>query len=404
MSKHNVLALLGLSFLISSFGFSQSLGDADYFIPPQKPHAISPANQDGMKDGVDLRRVVKKIPTIPVKEVYFKVYSSSKKIVRSITEIPAKIDETMFIYYGKADNGRYLSDGSYYFTLGFSDDKDKVHTSPAYPFEIDNTTPKISLAELSGDSTSVTIRVNGSAEVEWRYIAQDNMTGKKTILFEQKSQDDPQTPPKSKVWVIADFPDSLVALIAGIKYNLLVEARDQAGNVSSMPISSQVMVMKNKTVQIVGKGQYFFEEEDMFFMDEETRLLNASLPSLYYPAYSTDLFSQGESELLYQNLRKISEVVRALLVNPEYKLRIIGHAASISISATGALSAVEQEKELIPLSEGRADQVKRGFIMLGINPERIFVLALGGSKPAIIESDESNIWKNRRVEFQLYKE
>lgn len=63
----------------------------------------------------------------------------------------------------------------------------------------------------------------------------------------------------------------------------------------------------------------------------------------------------------------------------------------------------EQEKDLVPLSLQRVEEVKKALIERGIESEYITTEAAGAAKPVVSFFDEQNSWKNRRVEITLTK-
>ena len=87
--------------------------------------------------------------------------------------------------------------------------------------------------------------------------------------------------------------------------------------------------------------------------------------------------------------------------NPSYNLVVEGHALNIYENKPDKYQ--EEEAVLIPLSEKRAELIKNLIVDEGISADRITVQGLGSSEPIAAQSDASNRWKNRRVEFLLVK-
>jgi outer membrane protein OmpA-like peptidoglycan-associated protein len=67
------------------------------------------------------------------------------------------------------------------------------------------------------------------------------------------------------------------------------------------------------------------------------------------------------------------------------------------------LIAKEETGELLPLSTGRADLVKKLLADNGVDPKRLSTKGMGSSEPVVDFKDTQNRWKNRRVEFILIK-
>ncbi len=85
-----------------------------------------------------------------------------------------------------------------------------------------------------------------------------------------------------------------------------------------------------------------------------------------------------------------------------YNIRIEGHANNLSW-ADPAKARIEENEELIPLSNARCETVKKILVEKGVSAKRISMEGLGGTEPVVPFSDLKNRWKNRRVEFILIK-
>lgn len=88
----------------------------------------------------------------------------------------------------------------------------------------------------------------------------------------------------------------------------------------------------------------------------------------------------------------LDEVARILNAHPDFELNILGYAHNVS--GTDA----ENKRELLPLSQKRAESVRTELEKRGIASERMHILGMGEG-----ESPLPNSWKNRRVEFELIK-
>ncbi len=121
-------------------------------------------------------------------------------------------------------------------------------------------------------------------------------------------------------------------------------------------------------------------------------------PKIYFPAYSDDIFSLTERGLLYDNLLFVRSVSRLLKAYPQYTLTVVGHAARL---LRGKAAEREQLEVLIPLSRARSSQIKKALQILGIDETRLDIRAVGGAEPQIERPNADNIWRNRRVEFEL---
>lgn len=253
MKKTRVLVIiLTLNIFITSLGFGFGKIEESNFTYPVKVYYISPANQDGVQDNVDFSFIdnIQPAKSRKIQEVYFNVYNVEGSVVRSVVEQFENVTEYKFD--GKDDAGSMLPDGNYVYTIGVRDDKGNFSGSQPYTIYIDNTDPEIEFVGLTSgnlvsfnSSLGADIRVLGSKEVEWRYFAKDAL-GNEQVIFEQ-IQDSPSEPPLHWLWEGTNNSD---ALIEDGNYIIRVEARDRAGNKSSLEIESPVIVAQDGAVQI----------------------------------------------------------------------------------------------------------------------------------------------------------
>ena len=69
-----------------------------------------------------------------------------------------------------------------------------------------------------------------------------------------------------------------------------------------------------------------------------------------------------------------------------------------------ARGKIEEAEVLGPLSEKRAETVKKALMTLGIQENRMTIAGFGGTRPVVPHSDLENRWKNRRAEFLLRRD
>ncbi|MFP4373858.1 MAG: FlgD immunoglobulin-like domain containing protein [Spirochaetaceae bacterium] len=137
---------------------------------------------------------------------------------------------------------------------------------------------------------------------------------------------------------------------------------------------------------------------DILVMREGDRL-RIRIPSIHFAAFTADLFDI-EIERQDENFRILRRLYTVLDRYPDYEILIEGHANHI-LFEDEEQKRVEQEETLIPLSRDRAQEVKEGLIILGIERDRMDVEGVGGARPVVPFADKENVWKNRRVEFLL---
>ena len=139
---------------------------------------------------------------------------------------------------------------------------------------------------------------------------------------------------------------------------------------------------------------------DIFVYEERGRL-KIRIPGILFPPNSTD-FTLLTAEEQQRNRDVIARVAETLKKFPQYRIRIEGHGNLMSWNGPDR-GTEEQQKELIPLSRGRAAEVRRILVQEGISYNRVDVAGMGGAYPLVPFEDEEARWMNRRVEFILLK-
>ena len=125
-------------------------------------------------------------------------------------------------------------------------------------------------------------------------------------------------------------------------------------------------------------------------------------PDINFPSDSWELSPKESRDLLEANRNTLERIATLFSRFPDYSLTVEGYANAVNWTDKKKFDE-EQRKELLPLSQKRADSVKAALVMLGIDETRIRARGLGGSKPVAEFSDARSVWKNRRVEFILEK-
>jgi outer membrane protein OmpA-like peptidoglycan-associated protein len=101
-------------------------------------------------------------------------------------------------------------------------------------------------------------------------------------------------------------------------------------------------------------------------------------------------------------IRRIAQILNKF---KGYGILIEGHANSEGkMGGYGAAAIAKEEAgELLPLSTGRAELVKKLLSDNGVDSKRLSTKGMGSSEPVVDFKDSQNRWKNRRVEFILIK-
>ncbi len=162
-------------------------------------------------------------------------------------------------------------------------------------------------------------------------------------------------------------------LPASDMYRLLLKVTDEGGNTTEFTEAVPVDIL------VVRK------EGKLFLM----------VPNIIFGAYKHTLDSAGPA-MDERNLESIEQVVSIWKKYPKYRLGLEAHALNIYLGTT---REDDEEEILYPLTERRAEAVRKALVARGIPEEKIEVHAYGGQFPIVSVHDKSVWWKNRRVEF-----
>jgi outer membrane protein OmpA-like peptidoglycan-associated protein len=132
--------------------------------------------------------------------------------------------------------------------------------------------------------------------------------------------------------------------------------------------------------------------------------LKIKVPSIIFRPSGSD-FGGLDKSTVANNMKVIKRIAQILNRFRDYGILIEGHANSEGKMGgyNSTLIAKEETGELLPLSTGRADLVKKLLADNGVDPKRLSTKGMGSSEPVVDFKDTQNRWKNRRVEFILIK-
>jgi hypothetical protein len=142
---------------------------------------------------------------------------------------------------------------------------------------------------------------------------------------------------------------------------------------------------------------------DVFVIRDGDKL-KIKVPSIVFRANYADFVGLDQATI-DRNNKVVARIAQILNKFSSYKIQIEGFANSAAAIEGLGQAAIdrEQQQELIPLSLGRAELIKKMLIQQGVDPARLSTAGLGASEPVVPFSDAQNRWKNRRVEFILIK-
>lgn len=185
--------------------------------------------------------------------------------------------------------------------------------------------------------------------------------------------------PRSVPWNGMTSEDSLPE--PGTDYRITLETVDKAGRRESAYAEATCDIL------LVAEGEGY----------------KIRVPAIRFSSNSFTL-SEAETEELYEANRDILQRIAALFLRfPDYSLIIEGHANSVFRNDPARFER-EQRETLLPLSEKRAETVKRALILAGIREERMKIAGKGGLEPLTDADDSAGVAKNRRVEFILIRD
>ncbi|MGD0725748.1 MAG: FlgD immunoglobulin-like domain containing protein [Spirochaetia bacterium] len=130
--------------------------------------------------------------------------------------------------------------------------------------------------------------------------------------------------------------------------------------------------------------------------------LKVRIASITFAANTAD-YVNVEPDKALKNASTIKRLAEIFKKYGSYKIQIEGHANLVNFDNPG-LAKKEQEQELLPLSQQRADAIRSALIAQGIDAGRISTVGVGAAAPVVPFSDLDNRWKNRRVEFVLVRQ
>ena len=134
----------------------------------------------------------------------------------------------------------------------------------------------------------------------------------------------------------------------------------------------------------------------------EGDVLKIKIANILFKVNSPDLLADSP-EVIEKNKFILNRVSELLKKYSTYRITIEGHAVLTRWNNPEAAKKEERD-ELGPLSEQRAVTVLNYLTRLGISESRMDSKGMGGMQPLVPHSDLENRWKNRRVEFILWKE
>ncbi len=303
------------------------------------------------------------------------------RIVRTFAGGPGPITDDV-VWDGRDASGAAAPEGAYKARLTVSYDKGNLAVQEAESsVSLDTTGPKITVAlkgipfspDKDGTNDLLTIGMtmeDPSPVLLWNADIVDP-AGTPFAAFSGKGN------PAPLVWDGRSADGELVQ--SAEDYRLDISAMDSVGNRSAVTstIPVDILVMK---------------EGDQY------RII---ISSVYFEPYTADYLSL-EPNIVARNLKTLDRLAEVLKKYPAYRIRIEGHAVRVLWDQKEKWKT-EEDEILMPLSVLRAAVIRDALVERGIELARLSITGFGGYKPVVPHSDMVNRWKNRRVEFVLFK-
>jgi outer membrane protein OmpA-like peptidoglycan-associated protein/flagellar hook assembly protein FlgD len=313
-----------------------------------------------------------------VKSWKLEVLDSSGAAVKSFSgdgkNMPASLS-----WDGKNDSGSISAEGKY--TARLSADYGGAYaagTTTSDSFVLDITPPSGSIAlsdalfsPIEGSPT-ITLTVNATSPLariaSWRMEIYDA----ESHLFRAFEAN---WPTKDAVWNGKGINGDLVQ--SAEDYPVVAKVRDEFGNMGELKSTVPVDILVEKTAT-------------------GFRILSSRI---FFKAYTAD-WQDVKAELASQNMRRLNDLASKLKKFPTYRIKLVGHAVMIHWD-NKKLGDIEQRDELIPLSQARAEAIKKALVERGL-PESMFTTeGVGASDQLVPDSNLGDRWQNRRVAFFL---
>ena len=282
---------------------------------------------------------------------------------------------------GNNDSGSMSPEGAY--TARLSVDYGGTYaagttTSDRFVLDITPPTGSITLSEplfspIEGSPT-ITLTVDASSRTakiaSWRMAINDP----ENHLFKAFEA---TWPTKDAVWNGKGINGDLVQ--SAEDYPVVAMVRDEYGNAGELKSTVPVDILVEKTAT-------------------GFRILSSRI---FFKAYTAN-YQDVRPDLAAQNLQRLNALGAKLKKFPNYRIKLVGHAVMIHWD-NKALGDIEQRDVLIPLSQARAEAIKKALVDRGLNDSMFTTQGVGASDQLVPDSNLADRWQNRRVAFFLEK-
>ena len=278
-------------------------------------------------------------------------------------------------------SGRALGDGVYYPELQVSYEKGNVSTALGTGVQVDTAAPVVTVQfrpalfspddDGTDDLLTISLSAADPSSIDRWNVSIFDPTGQ---LFTQWNGTG--RPPTTLRWDGKSPAGELVQ--AAEDYRMVVTATDTVWNTGMAETSIPI---------------------DILVIREGDRL-RIRISSIYFVPFTADYINLEDREQAQRNLETLDRLAVVLKKYPQHSIRVEGHAVRIYWN-NAVRGDVEEREVLVPLSNARAEAIRRALVQRGVAALRMTTFGYGGSQPVVPHGDELNRWKNRRVEFIL---
>jgi flagellar hook assembly protein FlgD len=345
-------------------------------------------NGDGYRETIDFYLYVNVQEGIEAWQLLLR--KDETRIVKSFSgdKIPKRI-----IWDGRGDSGE-TEDGIYEgeFAVEYRNGNRPVEIS--HRFRLDTSPPKVIVETQPtpfspdndgiDDECVISLKVDDLSSIRnWEILIRDPM-GNEFTRYSGTGK-----PAETIIWEgRADWGELVQA---GCDYTLELTIQDELRNsgmvVHKIPVD--VLVLREG-------GELRMRISSFTFEKDTDRLLFISEAA---PGSVTDMQERQKARRNEWILKRTAEIMNRY---GTHRIRIEAHENNIFWP--NRERALEEEKRLKPLSLKRAETVKRSLVGLGLDSNRIEAEGYGGERPVVSYSDQTNRWKNQRIEIILTKE
>jgi len=347
------------------------------------PAGFSP-NNDGTQDSFVVK-VTAQVST-GVDKWKLAIADADKKPVKTFTgsnELPKEV-----AWDGRTDSGSLAPEGKYMATMDAAYRSGNRTGADSKPFQLDVTPPRISVAVASDPFVRTDGKVEGEAFATLTVKDESPIAKWSLDVLDQKGE-------VVRSYMGDGDPSGQVAWKGELTATGAASARDYQGN----PTQYQENYNLRMVVSDVRGNTSTYKGPvplDVLVLQKGGKMF-LLVPNIIFGAYRAELDSRG-ADFLKRNMDSIRRVAELARRYSNYGIGLEAHAENIYL---GQAREGAEEQILYPLTQRRADSVRKALVDLGIAPERISSTWYGGKFPIADVRNPEVYWKNRRVEFLL---